>query len=524
MKAEAIPYHQTKHFSQFILKYISGDTSLRALYNRTPSVESFKAQISEKKSQNFNRNALVTSLVDQYSGIDSSDLVKNNIQSIAQENTFTVATGHQLCLFMGPLYFLYKIISTLNLSEKLKESYPEYNFVPIFWMATEDNDFEEVNHVYLFGNKLTWNQTQKGGVGEIDTNSLKSTLEQLKSILGDSKEAKELCHLFYSAYLQHNNLAEATRYLLNSLFSKYGLVVLDANTKRLKQEAISLIKTDVLRQENYPLIKQTNKALPKSQAYVRPINFFYQLKGFRNRIELHGDVYVVLNSDITFSKKELELEIENYPERFSPNVLMRPLFKELILPNLVTIGGSAEISYWMQLKSTFAANGIVFPILFLRNSALVIESKLASKITHLNLSSHELFEDEHLLHKSYVTKNTTDEISVEEQRNQSTVLFEQLLAKTQDASLTKSIKAEQQKQLNTIDKIEQKLLKSEKQKHQIKLAQITSVINKLFPNNGLQERYDSIIPFYLTYGSSFIDRMKSHLNPLEFNFTVIIEK
>lgn len=524
MKAEAIPYHQTKHFSQFILKYISGDTSLRALYNRTPSIESFKAQITEKKSQNFNRNALVTSLVDQYSGIDSSDLVKNNIQSIAQENTFTVATGHQLCLFMGPLYFMYKIISTLNLSEKLKESYPEYNFVPIFWMATEDNDFEEVNHVHLFGNKLTWNQTQKGGVGEIETYSLKSTLDQLKSILGDSKEAKELYHLFSSAYLQHNNLAEATRYLVNSLFSKYGLVVLDANTKSLKQEAISLIKADVLRQENYPLIKQTNKALPKSQAYVRPINFFYQLKGFRNRIELNGDVYVVLNSDKKFSKKELELEIENYPERFSPNVLMRPLFKELILPNLATIGGSAEISYWMQLKSSFAANGIVFPILFLRNSALVIESKLASKITHLNLSSHELFEDEHLLHKSYVTKNTTDEISVEEQRIQSTVLFEQLLSKTQDASLTKSIKAEQQKQLNTIDKIEQKLLKSEKQKHQIKLAQITLVKNKLFPNNGLQERYDSIIPFYLTYGSSFIDRMKSHLNPFEFNFTVVQEK
>ena len=132
--------------------------------------------------------------------------MKNNIQSIAQENTFTVATGHQLCLFIGPLYFIYKIISTLNLSEKLKESYPEYNFVPIFWMATEDNDFEEVNHVHLFGNKLTWNQTQKGGVGEIETNSLKSTLDQLKSILGDSKEAKELYHLFSSAYLKHNNL------------------------------------------------------------------------------------------------------------------------------------------------------------------------------------------------------------------------------------------------------------------------------------------------------------------------------
>jgi uncharacterized protein YllA (UPF0747 family) len=215
-------------------------------------------------------------------------------------------------------------------------------------MATEDHDFEEVNHVHLFGKKLEWNQDQKGGVGTISTNSLHSIFEELKPILGTSENAKELYRLLSEAYLNNSDLASATRSLVNALFSKYGLVVLDADTKSLKQQAIPLIKKDVLEQANHTLIESTNAELSKIQAFVRPINFFYQQKGSRNRIELQGGEYVVLNTNLKFTKPELEKEIENNPELFSPNVLLRPLYKELLLPNLAMIGGGASLQFSNQ--------------------------------------------------------------------------------------------------------------------------------------------------------------------------------
>jgi len=523
MRVKKIPYHKTKSFSKFILDYISGDKSLDSFYNRAPKIENFKAQIQEKQKQAVNRKTLVKALDQQYDGLETTEIVKVNIQSLTDENTFTVATGHQLCLFTGPLYFIYKIISTLNLAETLKTEYPEFNFVPIYWMATEDHDFEEVNHVNLFGNKLKWNQDQKGGVGAIPTGSLNSVFEELKPILGDSKEAQEIYNLLNDSYLRNQDLASATRYLVNALFSKYGLVVLDADTPRLKQEAISLIKRDVLNQPNHSLIESTNAKLSKTQAFVRSINFFYLQKGSRDRIEQQGDEYVVLNSSLRFTKEELEIEIETYPERFSPNVLLRPLYKELLLPNLAMIGGGAEVNYWMQLKSSFEANGIVYPILVLRNSALIIDRKTTEKISKLSFDVSDFFKSEAELHKAYVLGHSEVEINISSELEQLEFLFNGLVAKTEDKGIQSSILAERQKQLNALKKIEQKLRKAEKQKHQIALAQISQIKNKLFPDKGLQERYDNIIPFYLKYGSTFIDSLKNEMNPLTQTFSIFIQ-
>lgn len=522
MRVKKIPYHQMKSFSKWILDYISGEKSLAPFYNREPKLESFKAQIQEKQKQQVNRKVLVGVLDQQYIGLDTTEHVKSNIQSLSQENTFTVATGHQLCLFTGPLYFIYKIISTINLAEQLKSEYPEFNFVPIYWMATEDHDFEEINHIHIYGKKLQWNQGEKGAVGSISTASLKPLFDELKAILGDSKEAEELYRLFCNSYLLNKDLASATRYLVNSLFSKYGLVVLDADSHRLKKEAISLIKSDVLKQLNYPLIQQDSMALGKAQAYVRPINFFYLIKGSRNRIEKQGTEFVVLNSDLKYTPEELELEIETYPERFSPNVLLRPLYKELLLPNLAMIGGGAEINYWMQLKSVFGINNIVYPILLLRNSALIVDSKMSKKITNLGFDITDFFNQDVELHKTYVSKNTESEITIAPELHQLDDLFASLIVKTQDRGIKSSILAEKQRQVNALKKIEQKLRKDEKQKHQTALSQISQVKDKLFPNNSLQERYDNFIPFYLNYGDSFIDLLKNELYPLEQKFTLFI--
>ena len=524
MRVERIPYQQTNFFSKFILDYLSGDESLTHFYHRAPKLSSFKAQILEKQKQPVNRKVLVEELSQQYSLINTTDSVTRNIQSLLQENTFTVATGHQLCLFTGPLYFIYKIITTINLSEQLKSEYPEYNFVPIYWMASEDHDFDEVNHVHLFGKTQQWNQDQKGAVGAISTESMQSLFDQLKPILGDSLNAKDLYRLLSDSYLENKDLASATRHLVNSLFSKYGLVVLDADSPNLKKEAIPLIKRDVLEQSNYPLIQNTNQGLGEVQAYVRPINFFYLQKGSRNRIEQQGTDFIVCNSDLKFSKEAMLSEIENHPERFSPNVLLRPLFKELILPNLAMIGGGAEVNYWMQLKSTFSFNKIVYPILMLRNSVLIANDTISKKVNALGFDISDFFYDDVELHKRYVSRTSDVDININSELVKLDDLFSSLLSKTIDDGVKSSILAEKQKQVNALKKIEHKLLKLEKQKHQNALSQISVIKTKLFPKNELQERHDNFIPFYLKYGVEFFDLLKKELNPLGQKFTLFSDQ
>tara|TARA_S200000501_G_scaffold312397_1_gene303444 strand:- start:526 stop:2100 length:1575 start_codon:yes stop_codon:yes gene_type:complete len=518
MSVEKIPYDQTNFFSKFILDYLSGAESLTPFYNRAPKLSSFKAQILEKQKQPVNRKVLVEELSQQYSLINTTDSVTRNIQSLLQENTFTVATGHQLCLFTGPLYFIYKIITTINLSEQLKSEYPEYNFVPIYWMASEDHDFDEVNHVHLFGKTLQWNQDQKGAVGAISTESMQSIFDQLKPILGDSLNAKDLYRLLSDSYLENKDLASATRHLVNSLFSKYGLVVLDADSPNLKKEAIPLIKRDVLEKSNYPLIQNTNQGLGEVQAYVRPINFFYLQKGSRNRIEQQGTDFIVCNSDLKFSKEALLSEIENHPERFSPNVLLRPLFKELLLPNLAMIGGGAEVNYWMQLKSTFSFNKIVYPILMLRNSVLIANDTISKKVNLLGFDICDFFYDDVELHKRYMSRTSDVDININSELVKLDDLFSSLLSKTIDEGVKSSILAEKQKQVNALKKIEHKLLKLEKQKHQNALSQISVIKTKLFPNNVLQERHENFIPFYLKYGVEFFDLLKKELKLFERKF------
>lgn len=523
MRVEKVSYEQTNFFSKFILDYLSGDHSLTPFYHRTPELSSFKAQLEEKLKQNVNRSALVEALNTQYASLKTSDLVRSHIQMLEKKNTFTVTTGHQLCLFSGPLYFIYKIITTINLSERLKLEHPDCNFVPIYWMASEDHDFEEINHVHLFGSKLSWEQPQQGAVGVMPTDSLTVVLDELKTVLGTSEEAEALFALFSDSYLDNKDLTSATRSLVNSLFSKFGLVVLDAGAVNLKKEAVSLIKKDVLEQSNYPLIKEVNKDLGRAQAFARPINFFYLQEGSRNRIEQEGATYVVLNTDLRFTREELELEIENYPERFSPNVLLRPLFKELLLPNLAMIGGGAEVNYWMQLKSTFAANKITYPILLLRNSALVVNSTQIKKIQKTGFSVMDFFSTEEELHRRFIERNKERDIGVEDEKRQIELIFDSLAKRVQDSSLQASIFAEKKKQLKSLGKMEQKLRKSEKSKHQNSLNQISKIKGKLFPNNTLQERYDNIIPMYLNYGSSFIDDLKEAFDPFEQKFTLFID-
>lgn len=199
MDVDCLPFKDTGYFSKLICDYLAKQSSVAPLYHRFPELTAFGAQIKERKAQfgNTAREVLVAALKQQYHGVSTTTKTLDNIALLSADTTFTVTTGHQLNLFTGPLYFLYKIVSTINLAKELKAQYSQYDFVPVYWMATEDHDFEEINYFNFQGRKIQWNRKDGGAVGRMDTSSLQEVFQIFSASLGSSTNAQALGELFH---------------------------------------------------------------------------------------------------------------------------------------------------------------------------------------------------------------------------------------------------------------------------------------------------------------------------------------
>ena len=528
MPTDCISYQNSGYFSSLMNDYLNQKTNLQSLYNRFPTAENFETQILEKQA-NFdtnNRIVLVSVLQNQYSKIDTSDLTKKNIENLLNSNTFTVTTGHQLNLFSGPLYFLYKIISAINLTKELKTKYPTKNFVPIYWMATEDHDFEEINYFNFKGRKFRWNKESSGPVGRLSTEGLSDFFEVYKNEIGDGINANEIKKLFQESYLNHSNLADATRFLANKLFGIYGLVILDADNSDLKQVFTPFIKEELIQQTSYKSVLETTEKLNNYTIQVNPreINLFFLEDNLRERILLENGKYKVNNTKIEFSESEILILLENHPEKFSPNVIMRPLYQEVILPNLCYIGGGGEIAYWLELKSFFDAVKVTFPILLLRNSALLVTEKQATKANKLDLKWSDLFSKQNNLVNAKTRQLSEIPIDFSTQKEQLQKQFEALyeIADKTDKSFLGAVKAQEAKQIKGLENLEKRLLKAQKKNYSQQLNRVIDLQNELFPNKSLQERQANFSEFYLESGENLIPSLINKLKPLKNDFNIIL--
>ncbi|MDC1493003.1 bacillithiol biosynthesis cysteine-adding enzyme BshC [Flavobacteriaceae bacterium] len=524
-----ISYRDTNYFNSLFCDYIEGSDHLSPFYNNKPNIDNFKNQILSKK-ENFksnNRLVLRDILLKQYASIGLPDDIKKCINLIADNNTFTVTTGHQLCLFTGPLYFLYKIISTINLTEELKLKYPEFNFIPIYWMATEDHDFDEIRS-FKYGNEnITWDSNQKGQVGNFSTVNLKNSLDKLSKLLPNTTNSSKLIKLFNDSYIKSNNLTEATRKLVHELFKNYKLVILDSNEIELKKIFSTTIKNELINSFIYKnsldSLKDLKEKKYKIQVNPREINLFYLSDNYRSRIIRREDNFFTEDQKYLWTKNDIIKELETNPENFSPNVLLRPLFQETILPNICYIGGGSEIAYWLELKNCFDQQNLTFPILLNRNSVLLVNSKQLNKLNKTNTTIHELF-----LNQNELLSNKTKSLaSAKFNFNSQKVFLEKQfndlrqISKQTDFSFVGAVNAQEKKQIKGLLNLEKRLLKANKRKYKSQLEKITSIQNELFPNYALQERSVNFIKFYLDYGDSFIEILKENILPLNNKFTII---
>lgn len=518
MRIQKLPFAETNSFSSFFLDYIQQKETLKKFYSLFPAPANFKTQIQHKKESysSTNRSVLVDALQRQYKNLLQKDGVKNNITLLSQSNTFTITTGHQLNIFTGPLYFIYKIVTVINACKELKKQYPDSHFVPVYWMASEDHDYDEIKYFKLYGKKYTWETDQQGAVGRFNPKSIEKLFAEIPGEIG----------LFKNAYLKHNTLSEAVRYYVNELFGDEGLIVIDADDHELKKLFQPVITEDVLHHTPKRLVEHQNQELEAldyhPQVFARDINFFYVDKNIRSRIEEKEGRFHVLDTTIQFSKDEIASLIKTEPEKFSPNVILRPLYQEVILPNLAYAGGPAEVVYWLQLKGVFDHFNVPFPMLMPRNFALVIEKNVAHKFEKTGLDYKHLFEEKNYLFNQWIVKNTVHDLSL----GKELALFAEQFASIRDraahidSTLLKFVEAQATRTASSLEKIEQKILRAEKRVHREKLGQLESVKDLLFPNGSPQERVDNFLNFY-QQDPQFIQKLLKSFDPFDYKFNLL---
>lgn len=522
-----LSYAQTGYFSTIVADYIAGDEKITPFLKHPVSMDGIRQSVESRKQFTTNRQLLVETLAQQYSNIPVTDAVKENIHKLLSPDTFTICTAHQPNIFTGPLYFLYKILHAAKLAATLKKELPQYDFVPVYYMGSEDADLDELNNITIQGNKLVWQTKQTGAVGRMKVDDeLIKLIHAINGQIAVLANGKELVELFMNCYRKGNTIQQATFELVNQLMGEFGVLVLIPDNAVLKKAFIPVVKKELLEGFSHPLVEATAAELGqhyKVQASGREINLFYLIDDKRERIEKKNGQYTVDSLQLKFTEEEIVKELEEHPERFSPNVILRGVFQETILPNIAFIGGGGELAYWLELKKVFEAVNVPYPMLVLRNSFLLMNEEQKQKAAKLELRMADLFLPELELINQLVRKRTSNDLSVSNEISALQKLYDVLKQKAEpvDTTLLPHIESLLAKTQKRVEELEKKILRAEKRKFEAELRQIQNLKQTLFPNNSLQERVENIAYFYGIYGNRLLKILYDNSLSLEQEFVVL---
>lgn len=508
-----LPYHATGHFSRIVTDYVAADEKLKPFYSFPVSIDGIRSAITERKKYNNNRKLLVGKLKQQYKDTPINEKLKANIEQLLDENTFTITTAHQPNIFTGHLYFMYKILHAIKLADHVQNELKGYKFVPVFYMGSEDADLDELGQIHLFGEKYVWNTAQQGAVGrmKVDKELLK-LLALLNGQLSVLPYGVELMQLLQDAYKEGTTIEAATFKLIHGLFGEFGLVVVLPDDAELKSVFVPVMKKELQESFSSKAVSSTVAAFPKEykvQAAGREVNLFYLKDNVRERISSEFGVW--------------SLELEKHPDRISPNVILRPVFQEMVLPNVAFIGGGGELAYWLELKKVFEEVNVPFPVLVLRNSFMLIDKDQQTLLGKLKFSPTDIFRSESELMNELVKRESKVSLKLDKEAAQVEKTYESAksAATKIDESLLKHVEALKTRSLKGIAQLEKKMLKAEKKKFEAQQRQLKKLKAQLFPDDGLQERVENFMPYYSKYGPEIIKIIYEFSLALEQQFSII---
>lgn len=550
-----VEFNKLPGFSNLYLDYITGDEEeqkkLKPFFNAFfKDNEDFFKVIDEKirnysTSRYFDKNILIDILKRQNVTFGGDDSTAANIELLKSDDTFAIVTGQQVSLYTGPLYTIYKTITAVKLAKNLKERFPQFNFVPVFWLEAEDHDLEEANHIYLIDKqnelvRVGFESEDNSGeenskrntkpVGSIRFDEMINSInEQLRSNLLDTDFKEKLMQLISTSYNEGNDFRTAFALTMNTVFRNYGVVFIDPSDPEVKRLLApvfekeltsspklceSLITTSAELEKNYDL-----------QVKPKVINLFFLHNENRLLIEPRDENrFALKNSKRRFEKEEILNVLQESPELFSPNVVLRPICQDYLFPTVAYVGGPGEISYFAQLKPAYEHYDITMPVIFPRASVSIIEGKISKFMNNFNVKFEEIF-----LRNVLVSKvvEKLSEVKVEEEitkyQDELNKMFydmKNMTAKV-DQSLLNIVDNMKEKTRQNIEQFKQKLINAQAKKSDNTTAQIDKVTNNIFPEHTLQERTLNIAYFLNKYDDAFIKKLFHEIDELNFNHQVI---
>jgi bacillithiol biosynthesis cysteine-adding enzyme BshC len=525
--AQQIAYRHTGYFSDIVTSYLQGDPLLQPFYQHPPDWEGLEKAIAARKESIVDRKLLTEVLREQYQSCSPIAAVQQNIDHLALPTTFTVTTAHQPNLFTGPLYFIYKCLHAIKLAQALQQRHPDNHFVPVYYMGSEDADLEEIGQLTVGGIKLVWKTKQTGAVGRMKVDQpLLDMIAQMEGQTGVEPFGKELSIIWRTCFTKGKSIAQATHEMVHLLMGDYGLVVFNADHPRLKAAFIPTLWQELTTQFSHQAVAASIGELSqhfKVQAAGRDINLFYLLNDRRERIEKEGEHFTVPALQLRFTAEEMEEECRMHPDRFSPNVILRGVLQETLLPNVAFIGGGGELAYWLELLPVFRSAKQPFPVLLLRNSFLVLSELQHSKWLQTGCSLQEMFTPVDELITQLAQKEAGSSLELSKEKNELLECYKiiQQRAAAVDGSLQQHVEALQKAALEKVEALEKKMLRAEKRKYRESEYRITHIRENIFPQGQLQERVENMALGYARFGKDWINTLLDHSDAISQGFTML---
>lgn len=542
-----IPFNSLPSYSDLFLKYIENYQSLSKYFefNYTSDSEFLKCTELKKESYaregNFSRNDICGILKEQNEIFGSGDKTIANIELLSDENTFAVVTGQQLGFLSGPFYTVLKAINTIQLSDKLSGKFPEYKFVPVFWLEADDHDFTEINNINIISkeNELkNLKYFEKGLEQEKYLNPAGSIvldehidqfINELESSYNKTDFTESLFAIIRDNYKKGNDLKTAFAGFLNSVLKNKGLIFIDPSDKRIKEYLKPVFQKEL---NTFPQVceKVINTSVELEENYTvqvkpKPINLFYIHEGNRYLLEpRENDIFALKHSRQKFSKEELFGLLESNPERFSWNVVTRPVCQDFILPTIAYIGGPSEISYFAQFREVYKFFDVPMPVIYPRTSVTVMENRVKSFLEKYNVRFNELFYEKDLSKKLLKDSAivSADEIFSEMKEELTGIFYtyEKELGRI-DANQTESFTKRNRQFLESLDVARDKFSAAQSKQNEVLSNQFQKVLLFVYPDNTLQERVLNITYFLNKYGFDFIDNLIQEISIDEFSHQLI---
>jgi len=527
MQVERIPYAETGRFAAPVIDHLANDAFVRQFLEYAPDLDGLKQAAAARTFDPGFRTILCQALEAQHAALELHPAVRENLRRLRDPQALTITTGHQLCLFTGPLYVPYKILNTIRLARETEAALGR-PVIPVFWMATEDHDAAEIDHAVINGRKVRWEGAVGGAVGRMELNGITVQVEEAIAALGAGADADMVACLLRKAYTEEHSLAEATRIFIHDLFGHYGLVIVDGDDPALKRLFAPIITEELVNQVAARTVAYANERIETRytvQAHAREINLFYLRNGHRSRIVQEGEHFQALDDGPRWTLEELLVRVEAHPEDFSPNVLLRPVYQEHILPNIAYIGGGGELAYWIQLRWLFQALRVPMPVVFLRTSAATISEKHLRQWNELGLSTTELFGDLLPLKADVAKRRVAFRTELDAERAALEQVYAQVMAAATkaDGSLQGAVEARQQQALRGLERIAKGMVRAAKRDQTVGMQRMENIHEALFPGGGLQERRNNILPLLAAEGLAAFDRWMDLLDPLEQSFALVVE-